>query len=275
MAFKALFAVTARPLRAVFILGILSSLILAAAVDAQQSVPAAGAPSTATSPAPAVKPAPFIRPPVAAGAAVNAATLAAKPDIRPLWAELTPIQQKVLAPLALEWNKLDTNHKLKWLAITAKYATMTPEQQNRLEKNISDWANMTPEQHRLARQSYARAKKLDAEQKTAQWQQYQQLPEEQKQRLAADAKEKKHIANVPSLQNKPKTVEPLKPPKKSLVNHNATLPNANHAALPTAGKPLTPTASASATAPAPTTTPQGTATPAATATPASTPANKQ
>ena len=144
--------------------------------------------------------------------------------------ELNPLQQQVLGPLAPEWNKLDSNHKSKWLAIAGKFATMTPEQQIRLKKNISDWANMTPEQHRLARESYARAKKLDAEQKAAQWEKYQQLSEEQKQKLAADAKTKKRIANLPSLQNKPKTVDPLKSAKKSPANHAPA--TANHVALP-------------------------------------------
>ena len=238
MAFKTSASATARLLRAVCILSILSSLMLFATVEAQQSAPA-----VTRAPAATINPG---MPPVVA--THSAASLAGKPDIRPLWNELTPGQQQILAPLAPEWNKLDGNHKSKWLAIGAKYGTMTPEQQSRLLKNIRDWANMTPEQHRLARESYARAKKLDAEQKTAQWQQYQQLPEEQKEKLAADAKEKKRIANVPSLQNKRKTVEPLNASKKPLINHNGTPPGANQIGLPSTVPAATGTPAAAATA---------------------------
>ncbi|HSY25888.1 MAG TPA: DUF3106 domain-containing protein, partial [Burkholderiaceae bacterium] len=239
MAVKTSTFVAARMLRAACILSMLSLYAVVAA--AQQTAAPTNAPAIAPVPiAPAARPPVTTTPPSA-----NAASLAAKPDIRPLWTELTPTQQQILGPLAPGWNKLDSNHKSKWLVITEKYAAMTPEQQKRLEDNIRDWAKLTPEQHRLARESYARAKKLNAEQKTAQWEQYQQLPEDQKKKLAADAATKKRIANMPSLQNKPKTVEPLKSPKKSIASHNPTTqqPGANHAGLP----PLTPSASTSAT----------------------------
>jgi hypothetical protein len=262
MAVKTSIFVTARTLRAVCILSMLSSLAVVA--FAQQSAASASAPAAAPVPAAAVTRPPVATAPSSAGTATNAASLAAKPDVRPLWTELTPTQQQILGPLAPGWNKLDSNHKSKWLVITEKYAAMTPEQQKRLEDNIRDWAKLTPEQHRLARESYARAKKLDADQKTAQWQQYQQLPDDQKKRLAADAATKKRIANMPSLQNKPKTVEPLKSAKKSVASHTPPTPQpgADHIGMP----PLTPSASTSAastaaapqtqtTAPAPAATP--------------------
>jgi hypothetical protein len=184
--------IAARPSRAACILSLLSILpLLALFLWAR--------PSFAADPAPV---------PAAA------ASQASKSEIRPTWSELTPAQRDVLGPLASQWSQFDSNHKTKWLAISAKYQTMAPEKQQRLKQNIADWAKLTPEQHRLARESYAKAKKLNAEQKTAQWEQYQQLPEEQKQKLAADAAAKKRIANVPSLQTKTKTVEPLRQPKK-------------------------------------------------------------
>ncbi len=191
----------ARPSRAACILSLFAVLpVLAFAVWARPSF--ADTPPAAPAPA--------------ATAAPAAATIAAsKSEVKPAWSELTPAQQDVLTPLASQWPQLDGNHKVKWIAISNKYPAMTPEQQKRLKQNIADWAKLTPEQHRLARESYAKAKKLNPEQKTAQWQQYQQLPEEQKQKLAADAAAKKRIANVPSLQSKVKTVEPLRVPKKT------------------------------------------------------------
>jgi len=206
----------ARPSRAACILSLLAVLpVLAIAVWMRPSF-AADAPTAA--PAAASTVAPAVAPPPAA----SAPAAAPKSEVKPTWSELTPAQREVLNPLASQWPQFDSNHKVKWLAIGNKYPSMTPEQQQRLKQHIADWAKLTPEQHRLARESYAKAKKLNPEQKNAQWQQYQQLPEEQKQKLAADAAAKKHIANVPSLQSKVKTVEPLRTPKKPAAQVAAT-----------------------------------------------------
>jgi len=191
------FSHTARLLRAVCILGL--AISIAARVY--------GASATAT-------PSNTFAPVTTNSAATSQAT---KTVAKPLWSELSDGQRQALAPLAPEWDKLDSNHKAKWLAIASKYAVMTPDKQQRLQENMREWAKLTPEQHRIARESYARAKKLDAEQKAAQWQQYQQLPDEQKRKLAADAVAKKRIVNLPSQQSKTKIVEPLKSPKKPLV----------------------------------------------------------
>lgn len=193
MVVSASISATARMLRAVCIL---STLLLLATSTATASATSA----TAAAPAPAAKTNPNS----------DAAKPAVKPDVKPLWTDLTAAQQKILLPLAPEWNKVDGNHKAKWLAISNKFSTMTPEKQQRLQENIRDWAKLTPEQHRIARESYARTKKLNAEQKASQWQQYQQLPSDQKQKLAADAVAKKRIVNLPNTQSKTKIVEPLK-----------------------------------------------------------------
>jgi hypothetical protein len=231
--------VSARTLRAGCIFSILSMLLMSFAAGAQQTAAPYSAPVSATAPAPAKA-----TTPANASTAINTGGIASKSDVKPLWTELTPTQQQILGPLAPEWNKLDSNHKSKWLAISNKYPTMTPEKQQRFQANIHSFANLTPEQRRVARESYARAKKLEPEQKTAKWEQYQQLPEEQKQKLAADAAAKKRIANLPSLQNKAKTVEPLNAStasKKSSMNHNVPPSQSNneHITLP-ANKATTP-----------------------------------
>ncbi|HXA47815.1 MAG TPA: DUF3106 domain-containing protein [Burkholderiaceae bacterium] len=241
-------AVSARMLRAGCILSVLTIVTMSFAAAGQQPA------ELANSPTPIAAPIKVSAPAVAStntpgNASSSSASLAAKPDIKPLWTELTPLQQQVLGPLAPEWNKLDSNHKSKWLAISKKYPTMTPEQQQRLQANIHAFATLTPEQRRVARESYARAKKLEPEQKTAKWEQYQQLPEDQKQKLAADAAAKKRTVNLPSLQNKAKTVEPLNAStaaKKTPTNHAAQI-NGNHAAAPVpANQPQPPATAASA-----------------------------
>ena len=161
---------------------------------------------------------------------------------RPLWIELTPAQQQALAPLAPQWDKFDAFRKNKWLAIGNKYANMKPDEQQRVQERMRDWINLTPEQRRIARESYARAKALNPDQKSAQWQQYQQLPEEQKKKLAADAASKKHVATLPSaaLQgNASKTVPPIKSAPKRVIERSVTPQAASQSALqPTSARPI-------------------------------------
>ncbi|MBB3212063.1 putative Fe-S protein YdhL (DUF1289 family) [Herbaspirillum sp. Sphag1AN] len=133
---------------------------------------------------------------------------AKKPESKPTWNELTPSQQQALAPLANEWNKMESGRKEKWLVIGNKFASMTPEQQSRLQERMREWIKLTPAQRRAIRESYARAKKLNAEKKSAQWLQYQQLSDEQKKKLA-ESKPPKHVASIP-------TARPKAPLKASL-----------------------------------------------------------
>jgi hypothetical protein len=122
-------------------------------------------------------------------------------DTKPTWNELNPAQQHALMPLAGEWNKLESSRKEKWLVIGNKFASMSPTEQERMQERMREWIKLTPAQRRSVRESYARAKKLDAEKKSAQWQQYQQLSEEQKKKLA-QVKPPKHVAALPPTKGK-------------------------------------------------------------------------
>jgi Protein of unknown function (DUF3106) len=182
--------------------------------------------ATTASPPPSVsKPVPVAPVPVApkgpasqtGSTMANTKAATAKLPSKPLWTELTPAQQQALTPLAVDWDKLDSNRKKKWLLLSAKFATLKPEEQQRMQENMRDWAKLTPEQRRVARESYFRAKKLDPDQKSAKWQQYQKLPEEQKKKLAADAESKKHVSNLPLASGKPKVAQQIKPPVKAPV----------------------------------------------------------
>lgn len=140
----------------------------------------------------------------------------------PPWKDLTPAQQQALAPLATEWDKLDILHKSKWLAISRKFVTMKPDEQMRIQERMRAWAALTPDQRRVARESYARTKKLNTDQKSAQWEQYQQLPEEQKKHLAAEAAKNK-IATPPSSQGRSKiVVPPIKSTPKPVLQRSVT-----------------------------------------------------
>jgi hypothetical protein len=136
------------------------------------------------------------------------AASAQKTGDKPLWRSLTPPQQLVLHPLQGEWDQMDGVRKQKWLQLANRFAAMKPEEQQRVQERMREWARLTPAQRELARETYARARKIAPEQKTASWESYQQLPEEQKKKLAASAAGRKNTSVVPSQANG-KVVAPL------------------------------------------------------------------
>lgn len=79
---------------------------------------------------------------------------------RPLWSELSPKQQAVLAPLAAEWENLDSTRRKKWVSIANRYPRMKPDEQQRLQARMQDWVNLTPAQRRVARENYEAFKQL-------------------------------------------------------------------------------------------------------------------
>lgn len=131
----------------------------------------------------------------------------AQPD-KPLWRALTPAQQLALAPLSGEWDKMEGARRQKWLEIANRFSSMKPDEQQRVHERMRDWVRLTPAERRVVRENYSRTKKLDPGKKSAQWQQYQQLPEEQKKKLAADAARRKQVANLPKPQSKVKAGTP-------------------------------------------------------------------
>jgi hypothetical protein len=127
---------------------------------------------------------------------------------KPLWRSLTPAQQEALQPLQAEWDQMDGVRKQKWLQLAGRFSTMKPEEQKRVQERMREWASLTPEQRELARETYSRTRKIAPDEKTATWESYQQLPDEQKKKLAASATGRKAPHVVPS-QASGKIVTPL------------------------------------------------------------------
>lgn len=160
-----------------------------------QAMPAPTAPTPANQPA-AVPTTPTANVPQAVAKPV-VKTARGTPVPKSEWSKLSAAQQQALSPLAGDWGRLDTFRKEKWLELANRFASMSPEEQARMQDRMRDWVKLSPEQRRLARESFARAKKMDAQQKSKQWEQYQQLSEEKKQQLAATVAPKKQIVNPP------------------------------------------------------------------------------
>lgn len=102
------------------------------------------------------------------------------PLAQPLWSELKPQQQAVLAPFATQWNSWPLEEKLAWVAVADRYPKMSRAENTRISQRIHDWAKLSPEQRRQARANYRLVKQLPNDERVAQWQQYNTLTEEQK-----------------------------------------------------------------------------------------------
>lgn len=164
------------------------------------------------------------------------------PHAHPAWEELSGAHQKILAPLQPLWNTFPEINRRKWQRIADRYPTLKPEEQARLQERMAEWVKMTPQQRRVARENYQITRTLPPEKKADAWDRYQQLPDEQKKKLAAAEK-------VP---RRPGAVSGL-PSAKRLPAHTSKAPASAAAALAAspASAPLAPAAPASAVAAAP------------------------
>ena len=134
--------------------------------------------------------------PSSAPAAKSAASAPVKAVVsKPTWAELSPMQQKALAPLASSWNTtVSEPQKRKWLEISKNFPSLPPEGQANLHSRMNEWVTLSPQQRAQARLNFGKTKELSKqltpEEKKAKWETYQALSPEEKQKLAAKASPK-------------------------------------------------------------------------------------
>ena len=109
----------------------------------------------------------------------------------PSWAELTPLQQQALKPLAVSWNTISEAQKRKWLEVSKNYPTFSSADQTTLHSRMNEWVALSPQQRAEARLNFAKTKELStqltSEEKRAKWQTYQALSPAEKQQLASKA----------------------------------------------------------------------------------------
>lgn len=113
----------------------------------------------------------------------------------PAWSQLTPSQKQVLAPLAPGWDtSLSEPQKRKWLEISKNYGGLSPQAQATLNSRMNEWVALSPQQRAQARLNFGKtlelSRQLTPEEKKAQWEAYQALSPEEKQKLAASASPK-------------------------------------------------------------------------------------
>ncbi|MGZ5132033.1 MAG: DUF3106 domain-containing protein [Caldimonas sp.] len=146
-----------------------ASLVLAALA----SVGCAAALAQASAQAP-VPPPPFVK-------------STARPEAGVRWQSLTPMQRQALAPLEREWPSIDAPRKQKWLVIADRYPTLPAPERTRITERMTEWARLTPVERGEVRLRYQEAQQVPAPARSARWEEYQKLPPDAKQQLAARA----------------------------------------------------------------------------------------
>ncbi len=102
------------------------------------------------------------------------------------WAQLTPEQKKVLAPLGAEWDTLRPWQREKMLDIARDYPKMDAKKQLRVKERLNVWSRMTPYERENARVRYQQFHSLSPEKKDAlrkKWAEHQKLPESEREKL--------------------------------------------------------------------------------------------
>jgi len=107
--------------------------------------------------------------------------------LTPAWTDLSAAQRQSLQPLAGTWNTLGDGHKRKWLAVAQNYANLGPAEQAKMHSRMAEWAALKPRDREQARLNFAEAKKVEPAKRAANWEAYQALSPEEKQKLANKA----------------------------------------------------------------------------------------
>ena len=145
------------------------------------------------------------------------------------WKSLSPAHRQALAPLERDWANLDAAQKLKWVELAQRFPQLTVAERVRIQERMADWARMTPAERGQARLRYLQARRASPDGRGARWEDYQALPSEQKEKLAARAvspaasgsaagrsaalaraqgSEKSNLVTSPAFPLPPKTVAP-------------------------------------------------------------------
>ena len=82
---------------------------------------------------------------------------------------------------------IDAPRKQKWLEIAARFPSMPPEERQRIQERMTEWARMTPEERGRARLQFQEARQISPQERQARWDAYLALPAEERRALANSA----------------------------------------------------------------------------------------
>lgn len=107
------------------------------------------------------------------------------------WKNLSKENQEFLFEMRAQWDKLPETDQKKWLKVAERYKTSPPEKQEKMRQRVAAWAQLTPEERRIARENFRALKAKQSEGRSANWESYQTLDEEQRVRLKDEQKLKR------------------------------------------------------------------------------------
>jgi hypothetical protein len=138
------------------------------------------------------------------------------------WASLTPKQMVALSPLEKSWSSLSEGQRRKWLAISESYSSLGQSEQEKLHSRMAEWAALSPKDREAARLNFAQSKTIAKSDRAANWEAYQALSPEEREKLAQGAKVKPVGAAV--------AVKPVAPEKLTAVPVTRHTPEQERAA---------------------------------------------
>lgn len=106
------------------------------------------------------------------------------------WLSLSKAQKAALAPLENSWATLSAGSKQKWMVIANTYRELGPLEQEKLHSRMAEWAALSPKDRELARLNFAQSKAVTKSDRAANWEAYQALSPDERQKLAQGAKVK-------------------------------------------------------------------------------------
>lgn len=89
------------------------------------------------------------------------------------WALLTPAQQRTLAPLKSDWERLDPEAKVRWLAVAGRLQGRPSLAAARAAKRMHEWQHLTATARAQARLHYVIASRMSAAERQRRWDAYQ------------------------------------------------------------------------------------------------------
>ncbi len=104
------------------------------------------------------------------------------------WESLNKGQKLALAPLGGQWHELTSQQRQKWLTLSNNFFQLSDEEQLTLHGRMREWAALSPRQRSQARFHFNTTQSLSAEDKRTQWEAYQALSEQEKNKLSSGPK---------------------------------------------------------------------------------------
>lgn len=104
------------------------------------------------------------------------------------WQKLSERQKQALSPLREQWDGLPAQQRNKWLSIADTFLQLTDEEQMTMHGRMNAWARLSAKERNAARFNFNSTQSLAIDDKRAQWEAYQALPDQEKQQLSSGPK---------------------------------------------------------------------------------------